>query len=294
MNQSFHIVGRYAPSPTGDLHLGNLRTALLAWLQARLQGGRFLLRMEDIDTPRVVVGSADKILRDLEWLGLDWDGEVVFQSRRHHLYRDALSDLRARGLTYPCFCSRKDIQQAASAPHARAGVYPGTCAQLDPAQINDLLGIKQPATRLRVSTALRHDCGDFVLLRADGLYAYQLAVVVDDLDQGITDVVRGDDLADSTARQLYLAELLKPDAKPISYHHVPLLLDDEGKRMSKRDGSASAQQWRDTGGSAQSLLAHLAYSAGLRIRSTKSISMPELVEQLGESSDNAWRQLFNA
>ena len=124
------MIGRYAPSPTGDLHLGNLRTAILAWLQVRSQGGTFLLRMEDLDTPRVVKGSDEQILEDLEWLGIDWDGEVVYQSQRTELYQQALADLSEQDLIYPCYCSRKDIQQAVSAPHQSAGVYPGYCQNL--------------------------------------------------------------------------------------------------------------------------------------------------------------------
>lgn len=265
MIEKQNIVGRYAPSPTGDLHLGNLRTALLAWLHARVHGGEFLMRMEDIDTPRVVAGSDKKLLSDLEWLGLDWDGEVVYQSKRLLVYRDVLADLDKRGLIYPCFCSRKDIRQASSAPHSIPGVYPGTCAHLDPVQINELSGIKAPATRVRVSEHLKQNCGDFVLHRADGLVAYQLAVVVDDVTQGVTDVVRGSDLADSTARQQYLAQLIDRQraTSELHYHHVPLMVDEDGNRMSKRDGSFSAEQWRDSGRSAPQLVAYLANSLNL-------------------------------
>jgi len=273
------VVGRYAPSPTGDLHLGNLRTALIAWLQARVAGGQFLMRMEDVDTPRVVPGSDKNILEDLEWLGLDWDGAVVYQSKRQSLYRDVLNDLSNRGLTYPCFCSRKDIRQAASAPHATLGVYPGTCANLDPVQINELLGLKQAAVRVRVSSALQASCGDFVLRRADGLFAYQLAVVVDDLQQGITDVVRGEDLADSTARQLFLARVINNDAPMLAYHHVPLLMDEHDKRMSKRDGSFSARQWRDGGGSPDALIGKFAWSLKL-VENDQPISAMELLSDV--------------
>lgn len=273
------IIGRYAPSPTGDLHLGNLRTALVAWLHARSQGGQFLVRMEDTDTPRVVAGSDVKILKDLEWLGLDWDGDVVYQSSRHELYQAALEHLTAAELVYPCFCSRKDIKLAGSAPHAQPGVYPGLCANLHGSQIQQKRCHKQPAYRVRVSSELQNECGDFVLLRADGIVAYQLAVVVDDLEQGITDVVRGADLLGSTDRQLYLASQLRSNAEKIRYHHVPLLLDDEGNRMSKRDGSVSAQQWREDGGSRASMVGMFAQQLGFQ-RLNQAISIEELLDSI--------------
>ncbi len=284
MTERQNTVGRYAPSPTGDLHLGNLRTALIAWLHARVQKGVFLMRMEDVDTARVVAGSDKRLLSDLEWLGLDWDGEVIYQSQRLSMYQDVLADLDEQGLIYPCFCSRKDIRQASSAPHSTLGVYPGTCANLDAVKINELSKIKSPATRVRVPNYLKNDCGDFVLHRADGLFAYQLAVVVDDVKQGVTDVVRGSDLADSTLRQRYLAQLMyrqnpmgRSDA--IRYHHVPLVLDDDGNRMSKRDGSFSTQQWRDAGRSAPELVAYLARSLNL-IDGINALTANELVNSI--------------
>ncbi len=274
-----NITGRYAPSPTGALHHGNLRTALLAWLHARVQGGKFLVRMEDIDTPRLVDGSASQILRDLEWLGLTWDGEVVYQSQRLERYQEVLNQLSALGLTYPCYCSRKDIQQAASAPHGKSGVYPGTCANLDAASRSRLSLKKSPATRLRTSQTLVDDCGDFVIHRADGLFAYQLAVVVDDVDQQVTDVVRGRDLASSTERQRYLAQLIAADASPIRYWHAPLMLDEQGQRMSKRDGSESVLQWQSEGRSATQFIGHLAYSLRL-IDCDEPLSATELLARL--------------
>lgn len=272
-------IGRYAPSPTGDLHLGNLRTALLAWLHARLQNGRFLLRMEDLDTPRVVTGSAEKLLRDLEWLGIDWDGEVIYQSDRLESYQSVLDSLTQQNLVYPCYCSRKDIQQAASAPHGQLGVYPGTCAHLSAQQRKENQVNKNPAIRLRVSDALQETCGDFVVKRADNLFAYQLAVVVDDLEQGVTEVVRGADLQSSTARQLYLAQLLAPESTPIRYLHAPLLYDQSGQRMSKRDGSQSGEEWRNKGGSADSLVTHLAHGLDL-ISSLEPVSAQTLLSSL--------------
>jgi len=277
------VVGRYAPSPTGDLHLGNIRTALIAWLHARVQGGRFLLRIEDLDLPRVVKGSAEKIIHDLEWLGLDWDGEVVVQSKRNDLYEAALSKLEAKDLVYPCFCSRKDIRQAASAPHAEvdgvSAVYAGTCAHLSNVEIATKKKLKEPALRLRVSGSLVDSCGDFVIKRADTLFAYQLAVVVDDLDQGVTEVVRGTDLLESTDRQLYLAKKLQPKVSPINYLHAPLMLDTQGKRMSKRDGSLSITEYRAKGYSAHKLIGELAAGLGL-IDQNRALSASELLMEI--------------
>jgi len=282
MSSSSTPIGRYAPSPTGDLHFGNLRTALVCWLHARLQDGKFLLRMEDIDTPRVVVGSADKILRDLEWLGLDWDGKIEVQSENLLAYHQALELLAEQKLTYRCFCSRKDIQQAASAPHAYMALYPGTCRHLSDQECLEKSKVKQPALRLKVSGELASQCGDFVVRRADKLVAYQLAVVVDDIAQGVTQVVRGADLIDSTPRQLYLAQLLAPNSTPIEYFHVPLMLDESGKRMAKRDGSRSVDQWRAQGRSAPELVGFLAHSLGLAA-SAEPIDAQQLLAELAPS-----------
>lgn len=275
------IVGRYAPSPTGALHLGNLRTGLLAWLQIRLQGGRFLLRMEDLDTPRVVEGSADQILSDLEWLGLDWDGGIVYQSQRLHLYQDALDRLQEKGLVYPCYCSRKDIQQAASAPHANGVVYPGFCRDLTHQQQLENQTRKSPAMRFRVDGELAHNCGDFVIKRADNLFAYQLAVVVDDLEQGVTDVLRGKDLFDSTDRQRYLAQVLGPNSNAIRYFHAPLMCDDSGVRLSKRDGSLSIQEYSAKGYSPEKIIGELAFSLGL-VETFQAMTTNELLLMISE------------
>lgn len=285
-------VGRYAPSPSGDQHLGNLRTAMIAWLDARLRGGTFLLRMEDIDTPRVVDGSADRIIKDLSLLGLDWDGSLVYQSQCLDYYQDAFALLQSKDLIYPCFCSRKDIRTAASAPHQSTIVYPGTCSELSKQQAYEKAQQKNPAMRLRVSDELiefddsclgrqsqrlKRDVGDFVVKRADGLFAYQLAVVVDDLRQGVTDVVRGADLIDSTARQIYLSRLL--GCSQMQYCHAPLMLDDAGVRMAKRHRSQTAEQWRDSGKSTQELVGMLANSVGLT-STAEAISMNELQSSL--------------
>ena len=283
------VVGRYAPSPTGELHLGNLRTALLSWLHARLQGGRYLVRMEDTDTPRIVANSDAGILRDLEWLGLDWDGDVVYQSARKELYREAIEHLASNDLVYPCFCSRKDIRLAASAPHSMPGRYPGWCSNLSAKEIAQKEAKKSPAMRVRVSDDLLDDCGDFVLLRADGIVAYQLAVVVDDLEQGVTEVVRGADLLSSTKRQNYLAKQLKPNQPTISYFHAPLMLDENGERMSKRDGSMAAAEWKQGGRHAEQLVSEFALDLGL-IDSPTPISAAEL---LGEITLEKLQRVFD-
>lgn len=285
--------GRYAPSPTGDLHLGNARTALLAWLQIRLRQGTFIMRMEDLDGPRVVPGSSTRVLDDLEWLGLDWDEGVrsggVFspyeQSRREQLYAAALDMLEEQGRVFPCTCSRRDITMAASAPHGRMAVYPGTCRRASrPGPGGDTYAwrYRVPAEQLafvdKVCGAfaqhLEREVGDFVLKRKDGLYAYQLAVVVDDLLMGVTDVVRGMDLIDSTPRQILLFRAL--GAGVPDYWHVPLMRDAHGRRMSKRSGSRTIAGFRAEGGSSSQLVGLLARSAGL-IDSEMRITPSELL-----------------
>lgn len=274
---SYQYIGRYAPSPTGRLHLGNLRTALLAWLFARLHQGRFLLRIDDLDSQRVIPGCDTQIFRDLEWLGIDWDGKVCYQSNRLERYQAAFDNLRTQSLIYPCFCSRKDIQQIASAPHGQSRVYPGTCRGLNAKQLAEKMNIKAPAWRFSVggftesikfndgvlgcvSEQLSYDCGDFVVKRADKLFAYQLAVVVDDADQAITDVVRGEDLLPSTVRQIAVFDSLYQRSPP-NYWHLPLMLDTKGEKMSKRDGSESIEQWQSN--EPERLIGHLAYSLQL-------------------------------
>jgi glutamyl-tRNA synthetase len=246
--------GRFAPSPTGTLHLGNLRTALLSWLFARSAGGRHLVRMEDLDSGRVRPGMAAEQLRDLAAIGIDWDGEVVAQSHRHAAYETAIERLRAAGLVYECFCSRAEIRAAASAPHGPLpeGTYPGTCLSLSDAQRErKRAGGRPPALRLRAGavSVTFHDrilgeqagvVDDFVIRRNDGVPAYNLAVVVDDAAQGIGEVVRGDDLLDSTPRQLHLARLL---ALPEPRHaHVPLVLGPDGARLAKRHGAVTLRE----------------------------------------------------
>jgi glutamyl-tRNA synthetase len=249
-------IGRYAPSPTGDLHLGNARTALLAWLWARRDGGRILLRIEDLDRARVRPGAEEAQRRDLAALGLDWDGPVVRQSERGALYAAALHRLDAAGLLYPCFCSRADIRAAASAPHGPEGApYPGTCREFDPDEAGRRLAAGEQA-------ALRFRDGDFVVRRRDGVVAYQLAVVVDDADQDVTNVLRGDDLEPSTARQLALWRALALGPEP-DYAHVPLLLGPDGERLAKRHGAVSVADAL-AGVSPEELVGWLAWTAGLQ------------------------------
>lgn len=238
--------GRFAPSPSGDLHVGNLRTALLAWLWARSTGRRFVLRIDDLD--RVRPGSEKSQLADLTALGVDWDGPILRQSDRLGVYRDAVAELTAAGRTYPCFCTRREIQEAPFAPHAPPGTYPGTCRDLTADEVRTRSEERPAALRLRsdvdewsirderhgsVSSAV----DDFVLVRNDGVLAYNLTVVVDDAAQGVDQVVRGDDLLASAPRQAYLASLL--DLIPPTYVHVPLALNRAGARLAKRDGAVT-------------------------------------------------------
>lgn len=238
-------VGRFAPSPTGPLHFGSLVAALASWLDARAAGGRWILRMEDLDKPREQPGAADAILRQLEALGLSWDGPVLVQSRREARYREALDRLARSGLTYPCACSRREIADSALGIDG-AHIYPGTCRTgLPPGRPARAMRLRTSGEPIRFVDRVQGECrqnvehevGDFVVMRADGLFAYQLAVVVDDADQGITDVVRGADLLDSTARQILLQRDLGY-ATP-RYAHVPVAVNAAGEKLSKQTGAAA-------------------------------------------------------
>lgn len=245
------IVGRFAPSPTGPLHFGSLVAAVGSYCLARQAGGRWLLRMEDLDPPRVVPGAADEILASLEQLGLHWDGEIVWQSRRNEAYVAALEQLRARGLVYDCACSRREILLSAPHPGEEGPIYPGTCrAGLRAGHPPRAVRIAVPRRQVcfhdgvfgPVQQVLAEAVGDFVLRRADGLFAYQLAVVVDDAAAGVNQVVRGADLLSSTPRQIFLQACL---GHPVpSYIHLPLVTDSGGVKISKRHllaGSACQQ-----------------------------------------------------
>mgnify|MGYP001819846091 FL=1 len=234
-------IGRFAPSPTGDLHLGTLIAAVASYLQARTRDGEWLLRIEDVDTLRRVDGASASILQTMEDFGFEWDGDIVYQSERTHLYEAALDRLQTAGHVFPCTCSRKLLRQTAKELN---GIYPGNC------RLRTFPFTEEHAIRMRVEDRiiefddqvmghfrqnLATECGDFVIKRRDGLFAYQLAVVVDDEDQGITEVVRGADLLDSTPRQIYLQQHLGY-AQP-AYLHVPLLLEPDGRKLSKSEGA---------------------------------------------------------
>lgn len=265
--------GRYAPSPTGDLHLGNLRTGLLAWLFARSTGRRFLLRFEDLDSGRVRPGVADRQRADLESLGIDFDPPLLVQSERAAVYADALTELARGGLTYECYCTRREIAEAASAPHGEPGRYPGTCRDLTEAERAERRRTgREPALRIRADRAevtitdLLHGevtglVDDVVVRRNDGVAAYQLAVVVDDGATGVDQVVRGDDLLSSAVTQAWLAEQL---GLPVpTYAHVPLALNDAGRRLAKRDGAVTLADLAPLGWTADRVLGLLATSLNL-------------------------------
>ena len=271
--------GRYAPSPSGRMHLGNLMCCLLAWLSAKSKGGQVLLRIEDLDAVRCPRVYADAIMDDLAWLGLAADGPTptVYQSERSEIYQQYYDILLKKGLVYPCFCSRSQLH-AASAPHRSDGqvVYAGTCRGLSDAEIARRSLTRAPAFRVQVpdeeiaftdghlgryAENLARDCGDFYLRRADGVFAYQLAVVVDDALMGVTEVVRGSDLLSSTPRQLWLYRELGLTAP--QFYHLPLLLAPDGRRLSKRDGDQSLENLRARY-TPQEIIGKLAYVCGLQ------------------------------
>ncbi len=296
------IRGRYAPSPTGDLHLGNLRTALLAWLFARCTHGQFVLRIEDLDRPRVRSGASERMLFDLRWLGLDWDqGPDIggphapyIQSEREEIYTTYLQRLLDKGLIYPCYCSRAEIAHAASAPHGNEGPrYPGTCRYLTQAQRRQYEAHnRRPAMRFRVDDErtisfidllvgpveqqVQQTVGDFIVCRSDGIFAYQFAVVVDDALMQINQVVRGVDLLQSTARQILLFEALGFQVP--TFAHVPLLLDEHGKRFSKRTQSAGLEPLRALGATPVQIVGQMAADCGLVDRG-EQLSASELAQQ---------------
>ncbi|NVJ27997.1 tRNA glutamyl-Q(34) synthetase GluQRS [Myxococcus sp. AM011] len=271
--------GRFAPSPTGRMHLGNIRSALLGWLQARAAGGRFLLRIEDLDRARCKPQYVDDLMADLRWLGLDWDETPLVQSQRDDLYREALATLEKEGLVYPCFCTRGEIARAASAPHGLSEEgprYPGTCAHLTVEQRAERAKTRAPAYRFRARpgevrfidalmgpSAQDVDAvvGDFVVRRNDGVASYQLAVVVDDAATGITHVLRGDDLLSSTPRQLQLYTALGERAP--DFLHVPLVHGEDGKRLAKREGAFALAELRARGLAPERVLGLLAAWSGL-------------------------------
>jgi len=273
-------IGRYAPSPTGTLHVGNLRTAVVAWLFARSEGSELRLRWEDLDTTARPEHEARQ-RRDLTRLGIEFDGDEMRQSDRLRIYQDVIDDLNRAGLTYPCWCSRREIREATAAPHGLRGAYPGTCRSLDTTASRALRESgRPPALRLRTDqrelTIVDRLHGpstgvvdDFVLARGDGTPAYNLVVVVDDAAQGIEEVVRGDDLLGSTARHAYLQRVLGvPEPR---WTHVPLVFDSTGTRLAKRDGSNGLDHWLAAGGSVASLLAAFGRTLGIAVGPTATI-----------------------
>ena len=299
------VVGRFAPTPSGRMHAGNVFAALMAWLGVRSAGGRLVLRIEDLD-PRGSKPEATRLLLDdLQWLGLNWDEGPYYQSQRGDLYAEALRSLHECGLTYPCFCTRAELH-AATAPHASDGtyVYAGTCRNLSAEEVERRRAVRPPATRLRVPAdgdpagtiafgdlvcgwheeALAHECGDFLVRRSDGIVAYQLAVVVDDALMGVNQVVRGNDLLGSTARQIYLQRLLGYHQP--AYAHVPLLVAADGRRLSKRDLDLDLGQIRAHEAGPERLLGRLAATVGFAQKDEET-SADDLVERF------SWEALAN-
>lgn len=288
-------VGRFAPTPSGRMHLGNVFAALVAWLSVRSKGGQMVLRMEDLDTQRTSGEFAEILRQDLAWLGLDYDRETPAQSQRAAVYDRYFDRLRELGLLYPCYCTRSQLHSV-NAPHLSDGtyVYPGTCRNLTDAQRQAM--DRKPAWRVKVpdklwqltdlvqgdySLNLATDCGDMVVRRADGVYVYQLAVTVDDGEAGVTEVVRGMDLLSSAPRQMYLQELFGfPHPQ---YGHVPMLLAPDGRRLSKRDRDLDLGQLRKNV-TPEHLIGVLAASAGL-IDRAEDISAKELAKEF------SWKKL---
>jgi glutamyl-tRNA synthetase len=283
---------RLAPSPTGAQHIGNARTFLLAWLSARSQGARVVLRIEDIDSPRVKPWAAQQAVDDLTWLGLDWDDGPVVQTSRWPVYHALLDELKRRELVYPCTCTRSDVEAAASAPHVgqEGPVYPGTCRHRTVADAASL-GDRPFAWRFRGDAAaslityddlvagpqrcqVATELGDFVVGKGDGSPAYQLAVVADDHAQGVTEVVRGDDLIPSTFRQRLLYAAL--EWTPPRFAHVPLVVGPDGRRLAKRHGDTRLSVLREAGVPAERLIGLLAWSCGLR-ETTAAVTAAELL-----------------
>jgi glutamyl-Q tRNA(Asp) synthetase len=234
-------VGRFAPSPTGPLHFGSLVAAVASYCEAKANSGKWLLRMDDLDKPREMTGAATNILHTLEGFGFEWDGELLYQSQRAEAYEEALDKLRSKNVIYPCTCSRKEIADSSTKVGIEGKIYPKTCLMHPPKTsihaayrviTNDKLTIFHDEIQGKIHQNLAHDIGDFVLKRADGLFAYQLAVVVDDAVQGVTHVVRGADLLDSTPRQIYLQQLLEFSTP--SYAHVPIAVNLQGEKLSKQ------------------------------------------------------------
>ena len=285
---SARVVGRFAPTPSGRLHLGNVLCAMLAYLSARSAGGKFLLRIEDVDKPRCPAHLTRQCIEDLQYLGFDWDEPPLIQSERTGVYEAALQSLRAQGLVYPCFCTRAQLHEAAPNEGDTQFVYAGTCARLSPEEAARRAIERRPSLRVRVpdevvrfedrlcgavSENLARDCGDFVVRRSDGLFGYQLAAVVDDALSGVNEIVRGKDILTSTPRQLFLQRALGYEQP--RYAHIPLLRDEQGRRLAKRDKdldlSALAKRF-----SPEEILGALAFSCGV-LSENRPASLERLV-----------------
>ena len=284
------VTGRFAPTPSGRLHLGNILCAMLAYLSARSQGGRFLLRIEDVDIPRCPKRLSDQCIEDLLWLGFTWDEPPLFQSERGEIYQHYFDLLKEKGLVYPCFCTRAQLH-AAQAPNLgdHEPVYAGTCAHLTAEEIAEREKTRRPAMRMRVpdravtaldghygafTENLAKDCGDYIIRRSDGLWGYQLACVVDDALTGVNEVVRGRDILFSTPRQMELLHTLGFDIP--SYYHIPLLTDSEGRRLAKRDKDLDLTALSKHM-SAEDILGMLAASAGI-ISESRPMGLEALVK----------------
>jgi glutamyl-tRNA synthetase len=276
------------------MHLGNARTFLVNWLLARQRGWRVLMRIEDLDGPRIKHGADKQLLEELAWLGLSWEAPVVYQSQRAELYRQALHRLAADGHAYPCTCSRRDVETAAGAPHADDGaiIYNGACRGRYDSAAAAAAGGRAFAWRLRVPSEpvafvdgfagpqcfdLAKTCGDFVVCKADGLAAYQLAVVLDDAAAGVDAIVRGDDLLESAARQMHLRKLLNLAPSP-RYWHLPLVVGPDGRRLAKRHGDTRLAHYRSRGIGPQRILGLLGYWCGL-LATRREAGLPELLER---------------
>lgn len=304
------VVGRFAPSPTGRVHAGNIFAALMAWLVAKSQGGSIVLRIEDLDRERSKACYIDAVQRDFEALGLTWDKGPYFQHDRDEAYREAFRLLQNKGLVYPCFCSRADLH-AASAPHrGEKFVYPGTCKNLTDEQRKERVLTRKPAQRLIVPDAvyafadlvqgdyrqnLATECGDFLVQRSDQAFAYQLAVVVDDAAQGVTSVVRGVDLLCSTPQQLYLQDVLGLEHP--EYAHIPLVVAEMNRRLSKRDHDAAIDELLARFGSPEAVIGHIAGITGIAVtcepatpeQLLKGFSLASLSHLFADNVQIAWR-----
>lgn len=279
------MLTRLAPSPTGALHLGNARSFLVNWLLARRNGWRVILRVEDLDGPRIKPTAAAQAIEDLNWLGLDWDEGPVYQSSRVDVYGELVTELIGKGFAYPCICTRREVDLAASAPHAEDGatIYPGTCrdrfASIEEAR---LAAGREPAVRFRVPEGIVdwfdefrgpmrcdpvRELGDFVIQKGDGTAAYQLAVVADDTEAGVTHVVRGDDLIDSTPRQILLYRALGRADRIPKYFHLPLVIGPDGRRLAKRHGDTRISTYRQLGMPANRMAGLLARWSGMSVES---------------------------